>query len=197
MGNLDLEDLLKQWNKDILGSTKYRAYLPQEALDSRWIGYPGATEAQIEEAEVRLGTTLPHSYRTFLGVTNGLLLPGPFVHRLLPAEQTDWLLKKSRDRIDAWRYGRGLFGEPEHVPDASLFVYGEAQNPLVFRDEYLDTALQISEGHGLYLLNPRVVFEDAEWEAWFFEAELGASRYRSFGELILAEYEAFLRLKDL
>jgi hypothetical protein len=42
----------------------------------------------------------------------------------------------------------------------------------------------------VYLLNPQVVSEDGEWDAWFFANWLpGATRYRSFAEMILKEYE--------
>lgn len=49
----------------------------------------------------------------------------------------------------------------------------------------------------IYLLNPLAISPEGEWEAWFFANwNPGAVRYRSFWELILAEYESFLTLKD-
>jgi hypothetical protein len=41
-----------------------------------------------------------------------------------------------------------------------------------------------------------VVFADGEWEAWFFANWLpGASRYRSFAEMMEAERQNFLDLQ--
>ena len=63
--------------------------------------------------------------------------------------------------------------------------------------EYLQTALEISDvgDAGIYLLNPQVVTEEGEWETWFFANWLpGATRYRSFQELMEAEYQNFLTL---
>ena len=76
-------------------------------------------------------------------------------------------------------------------------VYGDHQDPARFRQEYLETALEISaEGDSaIYLLNPKVTSPEGEWEAWFFANWLpGASRYRSFWEMMVAEHESFLSL---
>lgn len=44
----------------------------------------------------------------------------------------------------------------------------------------------------VYLLNPRVVTPDGEWEAWYFAHWLpGAVRYRSFWDLMNDEYHNF------
>jgi hypothetical protein len=48
----------------------------------------------------------------------------------------------------------------------------------------------------VYLLNPSVVFEGGEWEAWVFASVFpGAIRYRSFWELMKAEYQTELTSK--
>ena len=61
------------------------------------------------------------------------------------------------------------------------------------RNEYLRHTLEVSgEGDGIYLLNPKVITADGEWEAWFFATWLpGARRYRSFWELMQDEYRQF------
>ena len=47
----------------------------------------------------------------------------------------------------------------------------------------------------IYLLNPKVVTKDGEREAWFFANWLpGTIRYRSFRDLMKAEYQKFLKL---
>ena len=76
-------------------------------------------------------------------------------------------------------------------------MYGQEQDPITLRVEYLQTALQISDvgDSSIYLLNPQVVTEEGEWEAWFFANWLpGAARYRSFQELMKEEYRNFLAL---
>jgi hypothetical protein len=83
------------------------------------------------------------------------------------------------------------------LSDEEYFVYGEEQDSVMFRTEYLQTALQISEegDSAVYLLNPLVVTPEKEWEAWFFANWLpGATRYRSFRDMMQAERESFLRL---
>ena len=40
-----------------------------------WLGYPPATEEQIEAAENRLGIKLPDDFKEFLRITNGFLTP--------------------------------------------------------------------------------------------------------------------------
>lgn len=50
------------------------------------------------------------------------------------------------------------------MPDEKYLVYGEEQDCVTLRIEYLKTALSISEGidSAIYLLNPQVVTEDGE-----------------------------------
>lgn len=61
-----------RWSRESLQSMRYEQdKLPPQVIESGWLGYPGATEAQIAQAEARLGMVLPRSYREFLKVTNG------------------------------------------------------------------------------------------------------------------------------
>lgn len=53
---------------------------------ARWMGMPPATTHQIRAAEVRLNVDLPASYRSFLEVSNGFLLPGCSISALLSVE---------------------------------------------------------------------------------------------------------------
>lgn len=56
------------------------------------------------------------------------------------------------------------------------------------------SAIRPDSGSGLYLLNPRIVTAEGEWEAWFFAHWLpGANRYRSFWELMQGEYQNFVQ----
>ena len=125
-------------------------------------------------------------------------MTGLLVDRLLAVDEIDWFASKSADWLKAWKLGFHYFGETPTVDDADYFIYGEAQNPLLIREDYLEAGLQISAGdNAVYLLNPKIKFDDGEWEAWFFESEMGAQRYRSFWDLMQVEYRRFLDLKDL
>jgi hypothetical protein len=42
----------------------------------------------------------------------------------------------------------------------------------------------------ILLLNPKIVTDEGEWEAWYLDSKLpGAFRFRSFQELMQAQYE--------
>ena len=114
------------------------------------------------------------------------------------AEHIEWLRRASPAFIAAWMDGARSCGSPRAVPDERYFVYGEAQDAVAIRDEYLQDALQISAwgDAAVYLLNPRVVTAAGEWEAWFFATWIpGAHRYRTFWDLMCAEHESFLELE--
>ncbi len=64
---------LAQWSWHLLQGEEVRADYPDAVIASGWVGSPGATEAQLAEAEQRLGRRLPPSHRAFLRITNGWL----------------------------------------------------------------------------------------------------------------------------
>jgi hypothetical protein len=189
-----------------------RELLP-ELLEPGWLGFPGSPEEQIARAEARLGIVLPPSYREFLKITNGWHQTTPFVYRLWSTEEIEWFPVRHQDWIDTFtdRYieqqlvrssqvnGSEVRLHLPSIPDAEYFVYGDTQDCRNIRVEYLQTALEISErgDSAIYLLNPQVMTADGEWEAWFFGDWLpGADRYRSFREMMQAEYENFLELRE-
>ncbi len=49
--------------------------LSPEVVTSKWLGYSGASDEQLERAELRLGIQLPPSCREFLQITNGWRQP--------------------------------------------------------------------------------------------------------------------------
>jgi hypothetical protein len=194
-----------------------RRELPQEVIESGWLGYPGAHENQLARAEARLGAMLPPSYREFLKVTNGWRQTTPFIYRLWSTEEIEWFSTRHQDWIDTFteyyfeqRYqrfidnveisnGSGTRLSIPLTPDTEYFIYGEEQDCRGLRVEYLQTALEISDigDSAIYLLNPQIITADGEWEAWFFGDWLpGADRYRSFREMMQAEYENFLELRE-
>lgn len=73
--------------------------------------------------------------------------------------------------------------------DASLF-----RDMLGFDIDLLESGLEISnENVGIYLLIPSLKSEEGEWEAWCFEGETEAIRYRSFWDLMQNEFDLLLR----
>jgi hypothetical protein len=198
MADYDWQSFLRQWNQELLATPDVVARLPAEVVAAGWLGYPGATEAALAQAEARLGTRFPPSYRRFLAFTNGWRTTGGFIDRLWSTAEIEWF----RVRHQAWirpytAWGLSRLRAPT-VPDNEYFVYGPAQDSARFRSEYLPATLEISDkgDEEIYLLNPEVVTPDGEWEAWFFANWLpGAARYRSFWDLMQEEYASFLDAK--
>jgi len=204
-------EFLMQWSRQLLWSIEDSEYvnyiqsLPQDTITSQWLGCAGATENQIVEAEVRLGIILPPSYREFLKISNGWGKTTHFIDKLWSTEEIEWFSKRHQeDWIDPWLEGADFQTEQNltdelllspFVPDEVYFIYGEEQDPVTMRDEYMQTALEISDtgDSAIYLLNPQIITSNGEWEAWFLASWLpGAKRYRSFWEMMEAEYQTFL-----
>ncbi|MEA5462737.1 SMI1/KNR4 family protein [Leptothoe sp. PORK10 BA2] len=201
---------LKQWSREFIDSASNLDEIPKDVLESGWLGYPGATEAQISQAEARLNIALPPSYRDFLKVSNGWRQMTPFIYRVWSVEQIDWLFARRQPWIESFirqqfessnrlHHQNGSCLHHTTVDDSDYFLYGEAQDCRKIRYEYLKTALEISDkGEStIYLLNPNVQTRYGEWEAWFFGDWLpGADRYPSFRDMMEAEYINFLEMRD-
>ncbi len=179
-------EFLVQWNQALLRDSNVVAELPVDVVAAGWLGYPPATDAQIAQAEVRLGTTLPSSYLDFLRMSNGWHHPTWYIPKLWATEEIEWFSVRNSDWIEAANEGA------EPVPDEDYFVYGKGQATYNVRTEYLRTALEISaSGDGaVFLLNPQVITAEGEWEAWLFSDKYpGAARFRSFLEMMQEQYE--------
>jgi hypothetical protein len=186
---------MRQWSHDLLQDSDVAADLPKDVRTSGWLGYAGATEEQIVGLEAHLGVRLPPSYRAFLSVTNGWRNTTPFIDKLWSTDEIEWFAVRNQDWIDA--YVEPAADLPP-ITDAEYLDYSEQQSSVHFRTEYLQSALEISDtgDSAIYLLNPEIVTPEGEWEAWFFATwSPGATRYRSFLEMMQAEYESFLRLR--
>lgn len=179
METFDWLPFLRQWSEEMLDVAEYVDDLPQEAVETRWLGFPGATEEQLKEAEERLGAVLPPSYRDFLKVSNGWRQPDAFwpsnAGSLWSIQQVDWFSVRNQDWIDA-------YAEPY-----------QADNERPVFMEQLQATLEISDtGDGVYLLNSKVISQESEWEAWFFANWVpGEQKYRSFWEMMQAKYQSW------
>ncbi|MBW4520613.1 MAG: SMI1/KNR4 family protein [Scytolyngbya sp. HA4215-MV1] len=185
MADFEWESLLRQFSQKLIAelNDRNREQIPPATIAAGWLGYPGASEAQIVQAETRLGTQFPPSYREFLQVSNGWINADWTTLQLWSTEEVTWFRNSKPD----WIWPPYTNARPS-VPDEKYFIYGESQDPVHLRAEYLDTALEISSDSGdgdIYLLIPAVIDRRGEWEAWHFGSKLpGAYRYRSFYELM-------------
>jgi len=180
MGNFDWYAFLQQWSEEWLQDSRFRAAAPAEVLASGWLGYPGATDAQIAAAEMRLGgVALPPSYRGFLRESNGWRNTSTFIRRVWSTEEIDWLAARNPHLVEIWT--------TTDTPDS-------------WEKRALPACLQISDWgqSALYLLSPTGIGTDGEWEAAFFANwHPGAEVYRSFQALMEAEYASFCELRNL
>lgn len=191
------ETLLTKWSEKLIEIGSFWYPIPETTLASGWLGFEGATEQQISLAEKRLGITLPPSYRQFLKLSNGWRDINSFIYRLWSVEEIDWFSVRNQDWITAWTQPENdqdqFFYEMQVFyaqPEAEKFV--NKAEPITLRVEHLQTAIEISEvgDSAILLLNPKVITENGEWEAWFFASWLpGAERFNSFWELMLSQYE--------
>lgn len=213
MSTFNWQRFLENWSQEYLSFTQRTDDLPLEVLESGWLGFPGATEDQIATAEARLSVKLPGSYREFLSISNGWRQTTPFIYRVLPIEEVEWFHIRHPDWIAAFsqkncfsqstKSVNTLFNSTSSgysVSDAEYFIYGNEQDCSKVRIEYLSKSLEVSEKgeSSIYLLNPNVINDQGEWEAWFFGDWLpGADRYPSFQAMMEAEYRNFLDLREV
>jgi hypothetical protein len=182
--------LLERWSQQWLGVRDYAVELPDDVIEAGWLGYPGANEQELQELEQRLGRTLPRSYRTFLHLTNGWRRTSPFIEHVWPTTDVGYFRARNQDWIDVLLEHASPVTPEEHAR------YGDDQDTLTYRAEYLPETIQVSPvgDAAVYLLNPAVVTPKGEWEAWFLASwQPGAQRYPSFWDLMRAEYASFVR----
>lgn len=187
---------LLEWEREIFASRLYREdrqYLATDLAQRHTLRNPGASEEQLRALEIRLNATLPPSYREFLSYTNGWYQVGLEIEQLWSTEEVEWFATRNQDWIDNWLSG---YGDPILVSDEEYLDYGSSHATPI-RTEYLNTLLEISNGEGkveIYVLNPKIITPEGEWEAWRFEEDL--ARYPSFWDLMQAQREVFRYLEN-
>lgn len=189
-------ELMTRWNAELLDTPDALRHAPADVVASGWLGCPPASEEQIRAAEARICSRLPPSYRAFLQVSNGWRHLGHFHWKLWSADEIDWFRVRNQQWIDAYQEPAEGYDE---VSEAEHRVYGPDQRDVDFRLAYLDSLLEVSErGDGvILLLNPEIVFEDGEWEAWDFGTWYpGAHRFQSFWDLMQELRSSFIRLRN-
>jgi hypothetical protein len=157
---------LQKWSDEWLATGEE---FPPAVCRSCWLGYQPSTEAQIAQLEKRLGYHLPPSYRGFLATTNGWRRTSSFVERVRAAKDVKWLKHDDPqlvELVDAWCRGldEGLF---EAASQKAHFSY-DGRTPVNLRHFRLSLKIAdpVAGDSMIYVLNPEVVAEDGEWEAW-------------------------------
>jgi hypothetical protein len=155
-----------------------------EMITTGWLGNPGATEEQILDAESRLRTQFPASYREFLKVTNGWNFMGSSELQFWSTDEIEWFYVRNQHFVD---HRPPYSDQRPSVPDEEYFVY-DVDLQRGTRYEYLRSALEISSDSGngaIHLLIPDVITPEGEWESWLLSAKLpGAYRQKSFYEMM-------------
>ncbi|MFN6536612.1 MAG: SMI1/KNR4 family protein [Nostoc sp. EkiNYC01] len=184
MKTFDWESRIREWSRQRIEALEEyeQEELPPEVIEAGFLGYPGATEEQISATEARLGVTFPPSYREFLKVCNGLHSTSEYGIKFSSVEEIQWYILDRESYIDELIE---LHQDLKPIPDEEYFIYGDKQSYI--RVEHLQTCLEISteEYFFIFLLNPKVIRSDGEWEAWYFDSKYGdAQRYPSFGQMM-------------
>ena len=184
--NLDWPALLRHWSTALMASDLGKQVDPPPASPD-WLGFPPATDADLAALERRLGLSRPPSYAAFLRASNGWRRTTFAIGRVRPAAEVDFYRVENEASAAAY----ADFGD-DGGPDADFYDYsnGSATGHLA---AHLDHLVQVSDvDDGVYLLNPRAVTPDGEWEAWFLADWVpGMLRYPSFAHLMVAEFRSF------
>lgn len=190
MPEFDWKAFLEAWSKAVLSSDDLPLFnLPPSVIDSGWLGYAGAMEAEIKAAEKRLDKTLPPSYREFLKVSNGWRQTGHFINDLWPVNRINWHRILNPQNVRIWQEG------DLELDDFPWEQRGGYRISEVADFKPLARTLQISDwgDEEILLLNPDAVSAEGEWEAWFLAGWIpGAYRFPSFRELTQYLYAGLL-----
>lgn len=179
--------LLHGLSRNIVSDPDLMPRVTAAELEAGFVGREGAAPHEVAEAERRLGTSLPRSYREFLLASNGWGVLSHAIWRLWSTAELEWFKTRNQRWIDIWTKPRRDGRPRPDVPDEDYFVYGPSQESYNIRERYLPSMLEISDkgDAAVLLLNPEVVSQDGEWEAWFFASWLnGAMRFPSFADLM-------------
>lgn len=180
----DWRALLTRWSQewadaqDAVAPEGARPARDEEALRTRWLGFPPAAEERIRVLEERLGRRLPPSYRTFLAVSDGWRYAGDFVWLLAGTDQARW----HEDSSGLSEFFPGELDADSRPEDVLLAgMWGRA--------------LQVDvESDATYvLLDPGDTDASGEWAVYTWAPWYGdqPTRYGSFGAFMAAMYRQF------
>jgi hypothetical protein len=147
-----------------------------ERVASGWLGEAGLDEVELARIETSLGVVLPPSYRAFLAASNGFLLPGLIVPRLLGGGELAWYRAVDPTTVAIWAES-ATPGSPESRLGDCLLI---SQRELV--------------GTGVFLLDPSARPADNEWDAVYLAHWIpGADSYRDFTALLEEQRQGLMK----
>lgn len=193
----DWSTLLTRLNSTLLNSDTWKQQIPAGARSAGWCGLRPASEEEILAAEERLGVTLPPSYRSFLGFSNGWRPYNSVIERLLPVQEIEWLRTADPEGVAAFLE----FYRADVLTDEEYLDYADPDHSETLRKEYHPDCLVVGMprwpspvGRERLLLNPKVISADGEWEAIFFaEGAPDKKRCRTFRDLVAWDIDLFVR----
>ncbi|MGA4980978.1 SMI1/KNR4 family protein [Streptomyces cellulosae] len=179
----DWGTFLRRWQDEWVPSEDEAMELEEEegetALsDLAALGAPPASEGEVADAERRLGTRLPPSYREFLLASNGWSLRDDSIYQLGAAHEIGWfgdpfgMTPMYRESLD------------ERSTEQEVLLAGMWQRAL-----QLETDSDISH----VLLDPGDTDEHGEWALYVYKGWSGEypDRYPSFRAYMQRRYESF------
>ncbi|MFF0739247.1 SMI1/KNR4 family protein [Streptomyces sp. NPDC004111] len=180
----DWRSFLRKWSgewADSLSAEDARAE-DEDARQSRWLGFPAASEERITAMEKRLGVRMPPSYREFLKVTDGWQHAGGFVWLLAGTTEAHWhenasgLAEITEEYLDE-------DSAPEEWEEAELWRRG--------------LQLDMESDATYVLMDPEDVDEDGEWAVYTWAGWRAAppERYASFQVFMREMHQEFHSLR--
>lgn len=175
-GHLSWKELLQKLSDTAIKTDDQNVY-DQDVRQSGWLGYQGATEAEIRQVEEKLGITLPEDYRGFLAITNGFRSSCGAEPALLPVAEIDFL----KNGVEPYFFDI-LLDSPVHEEDNE--AYRENLSNAVLISKYPDEQL-------VWLMPENK--EKDRWQAWFYASWVpGEAPHPSFRAYIEAQLESIL-----
>ncbi|MET8897019.1 SMI1/KNR4 family protein [Streptomyces albogriseolus] len=176
----DWGTFLRRWRDEWVPSEDEATELAEggTTLADLTLASPPASEADVADAERRLGTRLPPSYRQFLLASNGWSLRDDSIHQLGAAHEIGW------------------FGDPFGMTP----MYRESLDERATEQQVLlagmwERALQLETDSDMSyaLLDPGDTDEDGEWALYVHHGWSGEypTRYPSFRAYMQRRYESF------
>jgi hypothetical protein len=180
----DWQSFLRAWSGEWADSVPDDELRDEEetARDTRWLGFPPASEEQIAAMEERLGRRMPPSYRAFLRISDGWRHAGGFVWRLAGTGHARWHDNES---------GLAEFIEEHLDEDAGPEERREAD---VWRR---GLQIDVESDATLVLLDPGDVDERGEWAVYTWASWRAAppERFADFGAFMREMHREFHRLR--
>ena len=180
----------------LVQSEDFRDDLTPEARSSGWCGLPPASEEEVLEVEMRLGLTLPPSYRSFLSVSNGWRPFDNLIERLMTVLEIGYYREIDPEDVAMTQ----KYFQENDISDIDYLDYDNPAHCEALRHRYYPTSVLIGKGWGVeserILLNPSIVSIGGEWEVIYFANWIpGNRRYRSFRHFMEGEIKQLENFK--